>query len=171
MQVKKSTRLNTSQCKSYLSLLSSSRRCCMQSLFQASIPPCHSLDFSTTSPLIRDRDRVDDLRRSEPSLAFLVFVRLSVGLSSSSDSSTVNRSGLGSLQEWRWPDSVREYRRRLCALRATSSCARPRVGSEIVILGGLICVTIDGVTFKRSSSSPMKDSSSSSGMVAVWYLL
>jgi hypothetical protein len=45
----------------------------------------YSLDLSVT----RDRDRVDDL--------FLE--RLSTGTSSSSDSSTVNRSALGSLHE------------------------------------------------------------------------
>ena len=62
-------------------------------------PSPYSLDLSVTSPLMRDRERVDDLRRSAPSLAFRVFVRLSTGLSSSSDSSTVNRSGDGSLHE------------------------------------------------------------------------
>jgi hypothetical protein len=59
----------------------------------------HNLDFSATSPLMRERDRVDDLRRSAPSLAFLVFARRSTGISSSSDSSTVNRSGDGSRHE------------------------------------------------------------------------
>jgi len=59
----------------------------------------YSLDLSVTSPFMRDRERVDDLRRSAPSLAFRDFARLSTGLSSSSDSSTVNRSGDGSLHE------------------------------------------------------------------------
>lgn len=59
----------------------------------------YNLDFSGMSNLTLDLDLVDDLRRSAPSLAFLVFVRLSTGISSSSDSSTVNNSGLGSLHE------------------------------------------------------------------------
>jgi hypothetical protein len=120
---------------------------------------CYNLNLSATSVLALDLDLVDDLRRSPPSLAFL---RRSTGLSSSSDSSTVKRSGLGSRHEWRWPDSVRDMRRRFCCLRLTSSCARPRVGSVMVIFGVLIWDTMCGVSFKRSSSRPMNDSSSSS---------
>lgn len=131
----------------------------------------YNLDFSATSKRTLDRDLVDDLRRSAPSLALRVLGRRSTAPSSSSDSSTVKRSGDGSRQEWRWPERVREYRRRFCTLRATSSCARPRVGSVMVIRGGLICDTMCGVSLRRSSSRPMKDSSSSSWMVAVWYWL
>jgi hypothetical protein len=135
-------------------------------LIRSICPPFpHTLAFSTTESLLnRDFDLVDDLRRSAPSLAFLVLERLNTGNSSSSDSSTVNRSGLGSLHEWRWPDIVREYLRRLifCALRATSSCARPRDGSVTVILGGVRWRTGDGLSLRRASSRPMNDSSSSS---------
>jgi hypothetical protein len=63
-----------------------------------SLPACYNLDLSATSILALDLDLVDDLRRSAPSL---VFFHLSTGLSSSSDSSTVKRSGLGSRHEWR----------------------------------------------------------------------
>lgn len=127
----------------------------------------YSRDFSTTSPLMRDLERVEDLLRSAPSFGFLVLARLRTGLSSSSDSSTVNRSGDGSRHECRCPDSVREYRRLFCTFRLTSSCARPRLGSVKVILGGESCDTMAGASLRRASSRPMNDSSSSSRMVGV----
>ena len=69
----------------------------------ACLSTVYSLAFSTPSAL--------DLRRSTPSLVLVLVRLISIGLSSSSDSSTVNRSGLGSLHECRWPERVREYRR------------------------------------------------------------
>jgi hypothetical protein len=89
-------RLNASQCKCFDVVPPPYTR--TPSTHTVSLPACHNLDLSATSILALDLDLVDDLRRSAPSLAFL---RRSTGLSSSSDSSTVKRSGLGSRHEWR----------------------------------------------------------------------
>lgn len=84
-------------------------RClCIQPLphYAVSSPSVCPVWYKIDSPVTEstralDFDRVDDLRRSAPSLGFLLFARRSAGTSSSSDSSTVKRSGLGSRHEWR----------------------------------------------------------------------
>lgn len=95
MKMLKTKRQNSSQHRPMLYAYAAP----VQSMFLTLLIPSSLYNLALSATSILDLDRVDDLRRSAPSLAFLVLERLRTGLSSSSDSSTVKRSGLGSLHE------------------------------------------------------------------------